>query len=407
MVKTPPVRADPIAHPPSTASAWNIANGLTVFRLLLVPVFIAALFHNGGHATDWRIWAWAVFAVASITDRFDGELARKRNLVTEFGKLADPIADKALVGAALVGLSLLHDLSWWVTVVILVREVGVTILRFWVIRHGVIAASRGGKIKTLLQGVAIGLFVLPLSGWLHAVAWVFMIAAIVIALATGVDYIARALRLRRTGRAARVTACVRPGAALGIGPEPGSLRSLRADVSCLAARRPVSPGTVTETDALSLNEPYPDRGSTRCQCFAKWWVTPSAACACASAAPCVRSPRAPGSASVTCPRSSAARRSPRRNCSPPSAEPSTSSCPSCSGRSAPPCAARRGSFPVAGWARCPARDRLASASLPVATRSAPRSARCRPWPPDPPQPSHLPQPGDQAARHPRTTAPAG
>ena len=115
MVKTPPVTADPIADPPSTASAWNIANGLTVFRLLLVPVFIAALFHNGGHDTDWRIWAWAVFAVASITDRFDGDIARKRNLVTEFGKLADPIADKALVGAALVGLSLLHDLSWWVT----------------------------------------------------------------------------------------------------------------------------------------------------------------------------------------------------------------------------------------------------------------------------------------------------
>jgi CDP-diacylglycerol--glycerol-3-phosphate 3-phosphatidyltransferase len=206
MVKTPPVTADPIADPPSTASAWNIANGLTVFRLLLVPVFIAALFHNGGHDTEWRIWAWAVFAVASITDRFDGDIARKRNLVTEFGKLADPIADKTLVGAALVGLSLLHDLPWWVTVVILVREVGVTILRFWVIRHGVIAASRGGKVKTLLQGVAIGLFVLPLSGWLHAVAWVFMIAAIVVALATGVDYVARALRLRRTGRATRITA---------------------------------------------------------------------------------------------------------------------------------------------------------------------------------------------------------
>ncbi|MDT4983938.1 MAG: CDP-diacylglycerol---glycerol-3-phosphate 3-phosphatidyltransferase [Pseudonocardiales bacterium] len=205
-MKTPPVTADPIADPPSTASAWNIANGLTVFRLLLVPVFIAALFHNGGHDTEWRIWAWAVFAVASITDRFDGDIARKRNLVTEFGKLADPIADKALVGAALVGLSLLHDLPWWVTVVILVREVGVTILRFWVIRHGVIAASRGGKVKTLLQGVAIGLFVLPLSGWLHAVAWVFMIAAIVVALASGVDYVARALRLRRTGRATRINA---------------------------------------------------------------------------------------------------------------------------------------------------------------------------------------------------------
>jgi CDP-diacylglycerol--glycerol-3-phosphate 3-phosphatidyltransferase len=206
VVKTPPATTDPIADPPSTASTWNIANGLTVFRLLLVPVFIGVLFHDGGHAPAWRIWAWAVFAVASITDRFDGDIARRRNLVTEFGKLADPIADKALVGAALVGLSILHDLPWWVTMVILVREVGVTVLRFWVIRHGVIAASRGGKVKTLLQGVAIGLFVLPLSGWLYGVAWVFMIAAIVIALATGVDYVVRALRLRRTGRAARVTA---------------------------------------------------------------------------------------------------------------------------------------------------------------------------------------------------------
>jgi CDP-diacylglycerol---glycerol-3-phosphate 3-phosphatidyltransferase len=206
MVKTPPVTTDPIADPPSKASAWNVANALTLFRLLLVPVFVVVLFHGDGHLTGWRVAAWAVFAVASITDRLDGEVARRRNLVTEFGKLADPIADKALVGAALVGLSVLGELPWWVTVLILVREVGVTMLRFWVIRHGVLAASRGGKVKTLLQGVAIGLFVLPLSGWLHALAWVIMLAAIVVALATGVDYVARALRLRRAGRAARVTA---------------------------------------------------------------------------------------------------------------------------------------------------------------------------------------------------------
>jgi CDP-diacylglycerol---glycerol-3-phosphate 3-phosphatidyltransferase len=206
MVKTPPVTTDPIADPPSKASAWNVANALTLFRLLLVPVFVVVLFHGDGHLTGWRIAAWAVFAVASITDRLDGEIARRRNLVTEFGKLADPIADKALVGAALVGLSVLGELPWWVTVLILVREVGVTMLRFWVIRHGVLAASRGCKVKTLLQGVAIGLFVLPLSGWLHALAWAIMLAAIVVALATGVDYVARALRLRRAGRAARVTA---------------------------------------------------------------------------------------------------------------------------------------------------------------------------------------------------------
>ncbi|MEO8888330.1 MAG: CDP-diacylglycerol--glycerol-3-phosphate 3-phosphatidyltransferase [Jatrophihabitantaceae bacterium] len=202
MVKQP-LAEDPLADPPSDVSAWNIANALTVFRLLLVPVFVLALFRGGGHLDGWRVAAWGVFAVASITDRFDGDIARKRGLVTEFGKLADPIADKALIGAALVGLSVLHDLAWWITVVILVREVGVTLLRFWVIRHGVIAASRGGKVKTLLQAVAIGLYVLPLTGWLHDIATVIMYAAIVITLVTGADYVGRAVRLRRLGRAER------------------------------------------------------------------------------------------------------------------------------------------------------------------------------------------------------------
>jgi CDP-diacylglycerol---glycerol-3-phosphate 3-phosphatidyltransferase len=206
MVKTPPrldVEAagpDPLAIPANSVSAWNLANALTVFRLLLVPVFLVALFGHGGHDTTWRVAAFVVFAVASITDRIDGQLARKRNSITEFGKLADPIADKALVGAALIGLSVLNDLPWWVTVVILVREVGVTVLRFWVIRHGVIPASRGGKLKTLLQTVAIGLFVLPDWGWLRDVAWVVMAAAIVVTVVTGIDYVGRAVRLRRTAR---------------------------------------------------------------------------------------------------------------------------------------------------------------------------------------------------------------
>jgi CDP-diacylglycerol--glycerol-3-phosphate 3-phosphatidyltransferase len=201
-VKAAALADDPIAEAPSSVSAWNVANALTVLRLLLVPVFAILLFHDDGQDTVWRIWACVVFVLASVTDRLDGELARKRGLVTEFGKLADPIADKALVGTALVGLSALGELPWWVTVVILIREVGVTLLRFWVIRHGVIPASRGGKVKTLLQGVAIGLYVLPLSGWLHVVAVVVMGAAVVLALITGVDYVARALRLRRTTRAA-------------------------------------------------------------------------------------------------------------------------------------------------------------------------------------------------------------
>jgi CDP-diacylglycerol--glycerol-3-phosphate 3-phosphatidyltransferase len=196
---TAPARptGDPIAAPPDPVSAWNMANALTVLRLVLVPVFLVALFWDSGHQTGWRVAACVAFAVASITDRLDGELARKRNMVTEFGKLADPIADKALVGAALIGLSLLGDLPWWVTVVILVREVGVTLLRFWVIRHGVLPASRGGKVKTLLQGVAIGLFLLPDWGWLRDIAWVVMIAAIVVAVVTGLDYVGRAVRLRR------------------------------------------------------------------------------------------------------------------------------------------------------------------------------------------------------------------
>jgi CDP-diacylglycerol--glycerol-3-phosphate 3-phosphatidyltransferase len=189
---------EPLAVPVSSASAWNIANALTVFRLLLVPVFVAALFADGGHADGWRWAAWGVFALASYTDSLDGKLARERNLVTAFGKLADPIADKALTGAALIGLSLLDDLAWWVTVVVLVREVGVTLLRFWVIRHGVIPASRGGKLKTLLQGVAIGLYVLPLSGWLATGASVLMGVAVVVTVVTGIDYVARALTLRQT-----------------------------------------------------------------------------------------------------------------------------------------------------------------------------------------------------------------
>ena len=200
MPKLKPLPDDPVADPVNTVSAWNIANALTVLRLLLVPVFLAALFTDGGHHGGWRVVAWGLFAVAAITDRFDGELARKRGLITDFGKLADPIADKALIGSALVGLSLLGELGWWITVVIIVREVGVTLLRFWVIRRGVIAASRGGKLKTLLQSVAIGLYILPLSGWLHAAATVLLYAALVVTVITAFDYIARAVRLRREPR---------------------------------------------------------------------------------------------------------------------------------------------------------------------------------------------------------------
>ena len=191
---------DPLAAPVAqSASVWNIANALTVLRLLLVPVFAVFLFHDDGNDTGWRVAAFLTFVVASMTDRFDGDLARRRGLITDFGKIADPIADKALTGTALVGLSALGELPWWVTVVVLVREIGVTLLRFWVIKHGVIPASRGGKVKTALQVLAIGLYILPLEGVAHAVAQAAMAAAVIVTVATGADYVLRALRLRSHG----------------------------------------------------------------------------------------------------------------------------------------------------------------------------------------------------------------
>lgn len=193
---------DPAATPPQTARVLNVANVLTMLRLGLVPVFAVALLRHGGRETGWRVLACMVFVLASLTDRVDGDLARRRGLVTDFGKLADPIADKALIGTALVGLSALGKLPWWVTVVILVREVGVTLLRFWVIRHGIMAASRGGKAKTTVQAVAIGLYLLPLSGWWWTLAEWVMGVAVVLTLATGADYVVRALSLRRAGRRA-------------------------------------------------------------------------------------------------------------------------------------------------------------------------------------------------------------
>jgi CDP-diacylglycerol--glycerol-3-phosphate 3-phosphatidyltransferase len=204
------VKADPehLADPTTSPSAWNVANALTVLRILLVPVFAWLLLHDGGHEPAWRVAAWAAFTAAVITDRFDGEVARRRGLVTDFGKIADPIADKALIGTALVLLSVLDLLPWWVTVLILARELGITALRFVVIRHGVMPASHGGKIKTVLQATAIGLYVLPLETWFGAwtstVEWWVMLAALGVTVLTGLDYVLQAVRLR--ARSARTAA---------------------------------------------------------------------------------------------------------------------------------------------------------------------------------------------------------
>ncbi|MEU0009147.1 CDP-diacylglycerol--glycerol-3-phosphate 3-phosphatidyltransferase [Streptomyces sp. NPDC006314] len=188
------------------ASVWNVANLLTMLRLVLVPGFVALMLAGGGYDPAWRSLAWASFAIAMITDLFDGHLARTYNLVTDFGKIADPIADKAIMGTALICLSVLGDLPWWVTAVILGRELGITLLRFLVIRYGVIPASRGGKLKTLTQGVAVGMYVLALTGWLATLRFWVMAAAVVLTVVTGLDYVRQAIVLRRRGIAERAAA---------------------------------------------------------------------------------------------------------------------------------------------------------------------------------------------------------
>lgn len=184
----------------------NVANVLTVVRILLVPFFVWFLIADSGAGGMFRWFAIATFAVAIYTDKLDGDLARSRGLITNFGKIADPIADKLLIGSALILLSVLGELWWWVTIVILARELGITLLRFAVIRYGVMPASRGGKLKTVVQTLAIFLYLLvpALGGWAWWPAVVVMMAALAITVVTGVDYVVQAVRLRRAaGKPAR------------------------------------------------------------------------------------------------------------------------------------------------------------------------------------------------------------
>lgn len=189
------------------AGVWNLPNVLTMLRIALVPFFVWFLIADApglnSEAGPWRWAAVAAFAVAIYTDKLDGDIARSRNLVTDFGKIADPIADKLLTGSALVMLSVLGELPWWATLVILVREWGITGLRFFVIRYGVIPASRGGKLKTVVQTAAIFLYLLPLGAiapWLPWLAFAVMMAAVAITVWTGVEYVVQALRLRAEGK---------------------------------------------------------------------------------------------------------------------------------------------------------------------------------------------------------------
>ncbi len=214
-MSTEPQRPAPVAESPEP-SPWNLPNALTVMRILLVPVFVWLVLRHGGDETASRWWAFLVFAIAIITDRIDGDLARAKGLVTNFGKVADPIADKALTGAGFITLSMIGQIPWWITVVILAREIGITAMRFWVIRHGVMPASRGGKIKTFLQALAIGLFVMPLASlplemlW-RGIAWVILIGALVVTIATAVDYVMKALTLRSTSERAQAKRARREG----------------------------------------------------------------------------------------------------------------------------------------------------------------------------------------------------
>jgi CDP-diacylglycerol---glycerol-3-phosphate 3-phosphatidyltransferase len=192
----PPTRAVP--------SNWNIANGLTALRIALVPLFAALLLHDDGQQTEWRIAAAVAFAAAVATDRIDGELARNRGLVTNLGKIADPIADKALIGTALISLSILGELWWTVTVLILARELGITLLRLIVIRHGVMPAGRGGKLKTVAQSLAIMLYILPLPDPVRPVAQVVMGVALFLTLITGLDYMIQAYRMRESSERTRL-----------------------------------------------------------------------------------------------------------------------------------------------------------------------------------------------------------
>ena len=183
------------------ASTGNVANIVTVVRILMAPAFLWLLLADERAFGPLRYLAAGLFILAIVTDSVDGLLARRQNLVTDFGKILDPIADKVLTGGALIALSLLGELPWWVTLVILVRELGITAFRFAVLRSRVIPASRGGKIKTIIQAVAISLALVPLwevfGDWVHVVNAVLMSAAVVATLATGADYLFRAWRENR------------------------------------------------------------------------------------------------------------------------------------------------------------------------------------------------------------------
>jgi len=183
------------------ASNGNIANIITVIRILLAPLFIWLLLADNGDMGALRYTAAALFIIAIATDSLDGILARRNNLITNVGIILDPIADKVLIGGALITLSILGELWWWVTIVIMVREIGITVFRFVVLSKRVIPASKAGKLKTVVQAVAISLFLVPLftlwGDWVLWINCIVMAAAFVLTVYTGIEYLVQAWRINR------------------------------------------------------------------------------------------------------------------------------------------------------------------------------------------------------------------
>ncbi len=169
--------------------AFITPNFITIARLLFVPVGAYTLFKNGGNDPTWQYISWLVFFLLGLSDIADGNLARSRNTITELGKFLDPVADKVMIGTAMISLSILNRLPWWITIVILVREIGITIFRLAIIKRGVIAANKGGKIKSTLQNFGVGFYVLPLSTNLYWFRDGFMAIAVVLTIATGIYYV--------------------------------------------------------------------------------------------------------------------------------------------------------------------------------------------------------------------------
>lgn len=164
-------------------------NALTIGRILFIPLGVYALFKNGGDDASWQVTSWGIFFILGMTDLLDGKLARSRGQITELGKFLDPVADKALIAAAMISLAMLDRFPWWMVTIILAREIGITLFRVAVASKGVIPANKGGKIKTLFQNFGVGFYILPLPNSLYWFRDGFMFAAIVLTIATGAYYV--------------------------------------------------------------------------------------------------------------------------------------------------------------------------------------------------------------------------